>query len=173
MAHTQHNTGNQEWYTPEWIIEAARRTMGRIDLDPASNPIANQWIRADRYFTHEQNGLLHEWSGCVWLNPPYANKLMNAFIDKLEQSLPTMESACVLTNNATETHWGQQLLRISSAICFLSRRVKFLTPDVTVKHTGLQGQMVSYIGPDAPTFIANFNSYGSIFVTPDTCHSLP
>jgi hypothetical protein len=39
-AHLQHNSGNQEWYTPEWIIEAARVTMGRIDIDPASNPIA-------------------------------------------------------------------------------------------------------------------------------------
>lgn len=164
MVHIQHNSGNQEWYTPEWIIEAARLTMGRIDLDPASNPIANEWIRATQYFTQEQNGLLQSWSGCVWLNPPYANKLMNAFIEKLEQSRPAIDAACVLTNNATETQWGQQLLRISSAVCFLAKRVKFLTPDVATKQTGLQGQMVCYLGIDPTSFTANFNPYGRVFV---------
>ena len=162
-AHTKHNSGNQEWYTPEWIIEAARLTMGRIDLDPASNPIANEWIRATQYFTQEQDGLLQPWSGCVWLNPPYANRLMNRFIEKLEQSRSTIDAACVLTNNATETRWGQQLLRMSHAVCFLAKRVKFLTPDVTVKQTGLQGQMVCYLGNNVSAFTTQFAPYRTVF----------
>jgi hypothetical protein len=35
------------WISPEQFVEAARRTMGGIDLDPASNVTANEAIKAD------------------------------------------------------------------------------------------------------------------------------
>ena len=170
--HVQHNSGNQEWYTPAWILDAARTTMGGIDLDPASNEIANATVRATRYYSASDNGLLYTWDGRIWLNPPYSQPEMGQFIEKLEISLPTITSACVLTNNATETKWGQRLLRLSQSVCFLASRVKFMTPDGTTKNKGLQGQMVCYIGSNIDIFAASFCRYGSIFVTPDTCHSL-
>lgn len=165
MTHVRHNSGNQEWYTPAWIIEAARRTMGGIDLDPASNDIANATVQASRYYTMADNGLLYTWEGRVWLNPPYSQPEMGWFIDKLEHSLPTITSACVITNNATETKWGQQLLRMAKSVCFLCSRVKFLTPQGIAKLTGLQGQMVCYIGGDTNAFATHFRSYGIIVKT--------
>ena len=53
------------------VIEAAQRVLGGIDLDPASDALANQAIRAKTYYTAEQNGFHKHWTDrTVWLNPP-------------------------------------------------------------------------------------------------------
>lgn len=58
-------SGDVEYYTPPFIIEAARRVMGGIDLDPASSEIANRTVKATRYFTEADDGLQQEWNGRV------------------------------------------------------------------------------------------------------------
>ena len=64
-AHVSHNSGNNEWYTPGPIIEAARKVMGNIDIDPASSAAANETVMAKKYYTEETNGLEQEWKSNV------------------------------------------------------------------------------------------------------------
>ncbi len=67
----QHSAASVEHYTPVEIIEAARATMGGIDLDPASTLSVNAArVRAGAIFTRADDGLSKEWRGRVWLNPP-------------------------------------------------------------------------------------------------------
>src|SRR5687767_5219509 len=66
------DSGDTEYYTPEFIIEAARRVMGAIDLDPASSKEANKRVKAARYFTKKDNGLSHLWYGRVFMNHPFS-----------------------------------------------------------------------------------------------------
>lgn len=66
----QHLSESVELYTPALIVEPSRRVLGRIDLDPASSPIANELVQARRIFTANENGLLYRWWGNVFLNPP-------------------------------------------------------------------------------------------------------
>jgi hypothetical protein len=71
-----------EWFTPAEYIEAARRVMGSIDTDPASCPTANRIVKASLFYTSEDDGLLFDWPGNVWLNPPYNMPWIERFIDK-------------------------------------------------------------------------------------------
>ena len=74
------NTGEFERYTPAQYIEAARRVLGEIDLDPASCEIAQRTVKAVEYFTAKDDGLEQEWHGRVWLNPPYAQPVIAQFV---------------------------------------------------------------------------------------------
>lgn len=164
-AHVAHNTGNNEWYTPADIIERARRVFGgRIDLDPASNPAAQEIVKAGKFYTAEQNGLAFPWEGTVWLNPPYSAALIKCFAEKLafEWEAGRVTEAIVLTNNATETAWFQMIARISSAVCFPRGRVKFWAPGKPLA-TPLQGQAITYIGWYPDLFGVEFEEIGTVF----------
>ena len=157
--HVANNSGNNEWYTPANIIEAARVAMGSIDVDPASNDIAQQTVKAGTYYTAETNGLDKEWVGNVWLNPPYASDLIGKFIDKLVSEKKNYNQAVVLVNNATETEWFNKIVSISSMVCFPKSRVKFYMPD---GKTGapLQGQAILYIGDNTDGFYKAYKEIG-------------
>lgn len=161
-AHVSNNSGENEWYTPKPLLDAARKTMGSIDLDPASSEIANKTVCAEYFFTKDNNGLKQEWFGNVWLNPPYAQPLIDDFSEALVQKFMTGEfgQACVLVNNATETAWFQRMLDRCSGVCFLKGRVKFL--DMVGNSTGapLQGQAVLYFGEYFGEFDAAFAGLG-------------
>jgi hypothetical protein len=70
MTHPMHPSKSERWRTPEEIVSLARSTMGWIDLDPASEPEANETVQATQFFTEAQDGLAQSWSGAVFLNPP-------------------------------------------------------------------------------------------------------
>lgn len=157
--HVSFNSGNNEWYTPSNIIEAARTAMGTIDIDPASSDIANQTVKASTYYTIETNGLDKTWSGNVWMNPPYSAELIGKFADKLCEEKRNYKQAVVLVNNATETEWFSKIISIASVVCFPCHRVKFYKPD---GETGspLQGQAIVYIGDNKQSFINAFTPFG-------------
>lgn len=163
-AHVSNNSGNNEWYTPPNYINAAREVMGGIDTDPASSAIANRTVGAAQYFDAESDGLKQQWSGRVWMNPPYAQPLIADFCDALCEKAKTreIEQACVLVNNATETVWFQTLLETASAVCFIKSRIKFLDPEGKPGGAPLQGQAVLYIGDEIEKFADSFCSFGKV-----------
>jgi len=161
QTHVANNAGDNEWYTPQKYIDAARVTMGDIDLDPASTEIANTVVGASQYFTEEDDGLTQEWHGRVWMNPPYARPLIEHFVDKLVQHVRAGDilEAIVLVNNATETAWFVKLISVANVVCFPQGRIKFWQPDGTLG-TPLQGQAITYIGKNHQAFIQEFGEFG-------------
>jgi ParB family chromosome partitioning protein len=137
--------------------------MGHIDVDPASCAVANIRVGARRFFSADDNGLVQEWLGNVWMNPPYAQPHIAAFCTKLiaEFNAGRTRQACVLVNNATETQWFQTLLAGAAAVCFINGRVKFLDPAGN-PGAPLQGQAALYFGENVDAFGAHFSAFGKV-----------
>jgi hypothetical protein len=158
--HVANNSGDNEWYTPKEYIEAARQVLVSIDVDPASNPVANEIIEAATFYTAEDSGLDKDWHGTVWMNPPYESGLIGQFAEKLCDAYAggNVTSAIVLVNNATETRWFQSIAEQASAACFPKGRVKFWHPRKVA--VPLQGQAILYLGPNPDEFARAFSQFG-------------
>lgn len=156
---------NDDWITPMWIADAARRVMGRIDLDPASSHEANEIIQADHYYTKHTDGLndANEWTGNVWLNPPYSQPACRNFCNRLhnEYENQAVDQALLLLNNGTETVYMQNLL-VHYPFVLLQGRVSFLSPHLEAVKGNRQGQIMFYLGPHEDRFIDTFSDYGNV-----------
>jgi phage N-6-adenine-methyltransferase len=137
--------------------------MGDFDLDPASNDFAQETVCAGRFFTAETNGLDKVWHGRIWLNPPYAQPLIEQFVDKLiaEVASGTVTSAIMLTNNSADTHWFQKAARAAAAMCFTDGRIRFVSPTKELS-CPTQGQTFFYFGNNPDRFAREFEEIGLV-----------
>ena len=121
-------SGVEEYYTPAYIVEAARKSFinGKIDLDPASCAFAQKVVKAKRYFTKEDDGLKHNWSGAVFVNPPFSQ--LKAFAEKLIRS-PDVKEAVFVGRMDIGTEWGQNMLLVSNCLCVPKKRISFYGAD--------------------------------------------
>lgn len=160
--HVSNNSGNNEWYTPKRFIDSVRDVLGTIDLDPASNVIAQETVQATTFYDVESDGLSAEWHGRVFMNPPYARGLIGEFVDKLlaEYNSGRVNQAIVLVNNATESGWSQKLGSIANGLCHVAGRIKYDTPGGLESGSPLQGQVFWYLGEHAAEFVRVFAKHG-------------
>ena len=156
-------SGEDEWYTPAEHIDLARKVLGSIDLDPASNKFAQRIVKAGTYFTAEDDGLAQEWCGAVWLNPPYSRGLMDKFIAKLRAEIDAKRTtaAVLLTHNFTDTAWFRAAWDLSKAVCFTYGRIKFYN-EAGQGDSPTSGHVFMYYGRDVRRFLDVFRPVGNI-----------
>jgi len=161
-----HGTGD-EWHTPPEYIEVARAVLGVIELDPASSDRARETVKAERYFTREDDGLRQEWHGRVWLNPPYSQPSITNFVNKMlsDRAEGRVSAAIMMTNNCTDASWFQQAAQAADAVCFTRGRIKCRDASGAECGTPTQGQAFFYFGDDASGFIARFREKGVSMVS--------
>ena len=147
------SSNKRDWMTPTYVLAPARLTMGGIDLDPASSPLANQTVKAKNIFTEIENGLNQPWFGRVWLNWPYGrreNKLWSAKI-LTEIDAGRIEQICFICYASTSEAWYQTLLHIPRID--IAGRVPFIDPETGEPASqNVKGSSLFYWGPEVHTF---------------------
>lgn len=152
-----------EFYTPPHILEAVRRTLGGIELDPFSSAQANKRVLAERFFTAADDGLKQEWvCKTFWMNHPFGRDTNELCIQKAEAEYLSGRalSGCCITFAATSEKWFQPLLRRPQ--CFLSPRTNYYLPDGTLKKGVTKGSVVTYFGTDYERFARVFSGLGVV-----------
>jgi phage N-6-adenine-methyltransferase len=165
-------SGSVEWYTPAAYLDCARQVLGEFDLDPASNAIAQEQVRARSYFTKDDDGLSQQWNGRVWCNPPYSDA--GKFVEKLLTGLSAGRTteALLLVNAYCDTRWFHRAAAACAAICFPLGRIYFEKPDGDQMKQPAYGSAFIYFGDQLARFRAAFADQGLI-VIPDTGEGAP
>lgn len=181
------DSGGVEMYTPSEIIEAARRTMGTIDLDPASCKVANITVKASGFFGKYDDGLTRNWNGNIWMNHPFGKgektckrkcvkKICkdrgshidedipgnNEWIDYLINQYETgnIIQSCNITFGSTSEKWFQKLAVYPQ--CIIAGRTNYIKPDGSVLKGNTKGSVVTYLGENIESFAHEFSKFGRI-----------
>ncbi len=155
-----------EWYTPPEFIEMALEVLKEIDLDPASNELAQGWIKAAHYYTQADDGLAQEWKGRIWCNPPYGRQV-NKWLEKALASYQDEKAeAIILLLNRTGASWYKHLLRQVTAVCEVDKRIAFIDANGHRQSSPRYYNDFVYLGKDVETFSRVFGEIGDIRKTP-------
>lgn len=152
---------SNEWYTPQAYIDAARKVLGRFDLDPASCALANKVVKAKTFFSRNEDGLSKKWKGTVWMNPPYGDAGPK-FVAKLIAAYKAghVTEAIVLANShCTDARWFQPLF--DYVLCFTNHRSKFWNKE-GVGNGSTHGSVFAYLGADPEKFTTEFKEFGAV-----------
>ena len=164
------DSGCVDYITPAPIIEAARRVLGHIDLDPASNSIANQTVKALNYY--DEQGLERFWYGNVWMNHPFSREHNADWINRLIAHYEGgfVDNACCICFASTSESWFKPLMQYPQ--CYLSPRTNYIGLDGKPRKGVPKGSVVTYLGWKNKTFAQEFAALGSVMIPAYLCGSL-
>lgn len=127
-----HEGDTNTWLTPLPII----RSLGDFDLDPCAFP---GHATAKNLIFLPTDGLAAEWTGRVWLNPPYGRDI-GAWLERLQRH----GDGIALVFGRTDTAWFHSLK--PDLMFFIKGRVKFLRPDFTESTNAGHGSVLLAFG---------------------------
>lgn len=126
-----HKGKTNTWLTPLWLIQE----LGNFDLDPCAFPGHGT---AKRMIALPEDGLTADWSGRVWLNPPYG-KDQRTWLHKLKHH----GDGIALVFARLETKWIQPYL--AGGIFTLEGRLSFLNENFeTVTNAGAPSMLIPF-----------------------------
>jgi len=149
FTHEPQNSEQKEWYTPPEIFELLK--FPEFDLDPASPGVEKvPQIPAKKHYTIKDNGLLQNWEGRVWLNPPYGQDTA-IWLDKLALH----GNGIALVFARTDTLWFHTIACKADAVCFLNGRVKFIDEEGKQGGSAGCGSMLLAWGDECADILVN------------------
>ena len=110
-----------EWETPQDLFDQLNKEFN-FDLDVCAT---KENAKCERYYTKDDNGLIQDWSGNVWCNPPYGREI-GKWVSKAY--LESHKGVIVMLVPArTDTRWFHDWIYKcrSCEVRFLKGRLKF------------------------------------------------
>ena len=102
---------NDDWETPEYLLQQIREEFGDF-FDPC--PLKSNF-----------DGLSITWVGVNYINPPYNQKLKEAFIRKAFEESKKGKVCVMLLPASTDTKIFHEVILPNAEIRFIKGRVKF------------------------------------------------
>jgi hypothetical protein len=159
---------SNEWYTPKVYMDAVHAVLGAIDVDPASNAEANKLVQAAAFYDVLTDGLVRDWRGKVFLNPPYGRDGISnqerwslRLIEQYQAGITT--EAILLVNAVTDRTWFQALWDFP--ICFTHHRIPFYKPGGSPGAQPVCGSAFVYLGANHIQFARVFRQFGAVVLT--------
>lgn len=110
-----------EWYTPPDIFNALNI---EFDLDPCS-PGPLHWVPAINVYTKKDNGLLQDWCGIVFMNPPFLGR--NGHVPWLIKFL-NHANGIAIVRAYTSAEWFHDYAIKADCLLFPKGKTKFIRP---------------------------------------------
>lgn len=145
---------SDEWYTPRYVFDALGCTF---DMDVAHPRDHSHTSVPAKRFLYEA-GLETEWSGFVWMNPPFGNgdraKLlwMERFFDHGD--------GIALTPDRTSAGWFQRCWDRADMMLFVAPKIKFVAPDGSIGEQPGNGTVLWASGPRGVAALVNAHRNG-------------
>lgn len=153
---------SDDWYTPAYIFDA----LGvRFDLDVAAPVEGPRYVPTSRWLS--SGGLDQDWSGLVWMNPPYGHEKMKvAWLTKFIEH----GNGIALLPDRTSAPWWQWAAPQMDLILFVAPKIKFERPDGSIGEQPGNGTTLMALGSKAVAALlrAREQGIGTAFApTPD------
>ena len=115
------DTSSDEWETPKYLFDKWNE-LYHFNLDVSAN---RDNYKCVNYFDKRQNGLIQQWHGNVWCNPPYSN--VSKWVEKASMEMYRGVTTVMLIPARTDTRWFHQFIykRTEVQIEFIKGRLKF------------------------------------------------
>lgn len=139
------------WLTPPAIIH----DLGVFDLDPCAAPPPRPWETAREHIALPEDGLAADWSGRVWMNPPYGTRpVISPWMRKIARH--GVGTALIFARTETEVFF-ETVWNAATALLFIEGRLHFHRPDGSQaeENGGAPSVLVAYGQLDADALAAS------------------
>lgn len=129
---------SDDWYTPRYVFDALGCTF---DLDVSAPIEGPRYVPATGWLW--ERGLEQEWSGFVWMNPPFGHQsTKRAWLAKFIEH----GNGIALLPDRTSAPWWQWAAPKMDALLFVSPKIKFERPDGSIGEQPGSGTVLMSLG---------------------------